>query len=265
MPVVDENDFAYAKEKGVMFDPITITHDECVEKIVALASLITPQQVGRAFLSSLSTRCLEWRSAIASYHITSQLSEHHFKDMGEEHYRKRGMCRPEYFPCGICGDTGSGLTAYRNYVEEDLNMRNLERIKYGGLRRYELLYVMFDLMQFERDEIPEPTAEDISLFRQILAAADSCPKGVAFGYLRDALKEIKGLKSNHNERSNLLDTLAYIGVLQPSSYDHPASWWSDWRYIMYWRGGDGINPDALRRYFPPIKAHREDAVRYFIP
>ena len=60
-------DFIYAKEKGLMFDPFSISHDDCVKKIVQLGKTITTDQVAKAFLSSLSTRRLDWRSAIASY------------------------------------------------------------------------------------------------------------------------------------------------------------------------------------------------------
>lgn len=60
-------DFAYAKEKGLMFEPITISHDECVKKIVRLANTITMEQVARAFMCSLSTRRLEWSSAYRLY------------------------------------------------------------------------------------------------------------------------------------------------------------------------------------------------------
>ena len=73
------------------------------------------------------------------------------------------------------------------------DMLNPDRIKNGGVRRNNLLDVIFDLMQFEKEEIPKPTEEDMSLFRQMHATLYSCQKGVGFGCLRDALKEIKGL------------------------------------------------------------------------
>ena len=57
-------DFEYAKQKGLMFDRITISHDECVKRVVNLANTITQEQVAKAFLCSLSTRRLDWRSAL---------------------------------------------------------------------------------------------------------------------------------------------------------------------------------------------------------
>lgn len=67
------DDFLYAKEKGVMFDPLTISHDDCVKKIIEIANTITLEQIAKAFLSSLSTRRLDWRSGISSYYIAKLL------------------------------------------------------------------------------------------------------------------------------------------------------------------------------------------------
>ena len=55
-------DFAYAKEKGLMFDPITISHNDCIKRIVKLANTISIEKVVKAFLCSLSTRRLDWPS-----------------------------------------------------------------------------------------------------------------------------------------------------------------------------------------------------------
>ena len=71
-------DFAYAKEKGLMFDPITISHDECVKRVVNLANNITIEQVAKAFLCSLSTRRLDWRSAVSSYYIAKLFTVHKY-------------------------------------------------------------------------------------------------------------------------------------------------------------------------------------------
>lgn len=65
-PVTAPDDFLYAKEKGMMFDPFTISHDDCVSQIVKLAASVSMEQTAKAFLSSLSTRRLDWRSGIAS-------------------------------------------------------------------------------------------------------------------------------------------------------------------------------------------------------
>ncbi len=47
-------DFAYAKEKGLMFDPITISHNDCIKRIVKLANAISMEKVVKAFLKNTS-------------------------------------------------------------------------------------------------------------------------------------------------------------------------------------------------------------------
>ena len=49
-------EFAYAKRAGLMFDPVDVFHDAVVERALELRRRITPAEVGKAFLASLSTR-----------------------------------------------------------------------------------------------------------------------------------------------------------------------------------------------------------------
>lgn len=44
---IDDSDFAYAKEKGLMFDPPTISFDECVEKIVKLTTKMSEDKYNK--------------------------------------------------------------------------------------------------------------------------------------------------------------------------------------------------------------------------
>jgi hypothetical protein len=58
------DDFEYAKSQGLMFDPFSIDHDACIQEIRRLVGEISLEQVAAGFLSSLSSRRLDWRSAI---------------------------------------------------------------------------------------------------------------------------------------------------------------------------------------------------------
>ena len=69
-------DFEYAKSKGLMFDPFTISHDECIKEIIKLKESILNDTIARAFLSSLTTRRVDWRSALASYAIAKKIPPH---------------------------------------------------------------------------------------------------------------------------------------------------------------------------------------------
>ena len=61
------DDFAYAKSRRVMFDPIRPTHGEAISRLHSVIHRLEPRQVADGFLASLSTRRLDWRSALGSY------------------------------------------------------------------------------------------------------------------------------------------------------------------------------------------------------
>ena len=234
----DLEDFLYAKEKGLMFDPITISHDDCVKRILEIADTITLEQVSKAFLSSLSTRRLDWRSGISSYYTAKQIPLHHFAPSANADYA-----------CQSCHDVHYEVIGYDHYVEEDLNVLNFERIKWGGVRHDELLYILFDLEQFKKEQIPEPTEADIAIFRSILKAVDSCGPGAYPSVLCDKLKEIPTLKANKAQRQVLVEILACIDILRPLSYDRPIKGKNDWRFVEYWRGEDGYDEETVKKLF----------------
>ena len=155
-----EDSFQYAKSKGLMFDPFSISHDECVNEILKMAEAIASEKAVKAFLSSLSSRRLDWRSGLASYFMAQQLIQHHYDESGNAMHQS--------FSCGICRDLKYGMRGNKCYENEDLNVLNFERVKWGGVRHGDLLYAYFDLKQFLSAEIPEPTDEDLSIFRDIL-------------------------------------------------------------------------------------------------
>jgi hypothetical protein len=73
---VSTSDFAYAKQAGVMFDPVDSTHDESVTRALANRDRVTPETVADAFLASLSRQRLDWRSALGSYSAILNLTSH---------------------------------------------------------------------------------------------------------------------------------------------------------------------------------------------
>lgn len=84
-----------AKEKGVMFDPLTISHDACINRII--------YQDGKVVHTS--------------------------------------------YTCKICNNLKYGVIGNEHYLNEDLNVLNFERIKWGGVRHGALIYTLFDLEQ----------------------------------------------------------------------------------------------------------------------
>lgn len=133
-----------------------------------------------------------------------------------------------------------GVIGPECYVNEDLNVLNFERIKWGGVRHGELIYTLFDLEEFIKEQISEPTETDIEILKNILSMVSSCNPGDYSSVLRDKLKNVPNLKSSKDERSAIIEILACIEVLKPMSYDRPVKGKHDWTYDEFWRGGGWI-------------------------
>jgi hypothetical protein len=246
---IDPADFEYAKSKGLMFDTITVTHDQCVDEILDIANTISIGKVSKAFLSSLSNRRLAWRSGIASFSIAKQLTKHKYsKAVIGYSYNDNGKINHTSYVCGICRDLKYGISrGYENYIDDDLNVLNFERIKWGGMRHGDLLYTLFDLKMFNTEKITEPTIEDINIFKKILEVIETSQENDSPSKLEKRLSEI--IKSTKSERFALIEIMACIEILKPGSYDRPIRGRNDWAYAKYWRGIDKYNQEAVKKYF----------------
>lgn len=235
-------DFQYAKSKGLMFDPFSIHHDECIKLIKALEKSISKNDIAKAFLGSLSTRRLDWRSAVSSYAISKLISDHQYKEYNFS-------LDPDYpsFTCEVCKDTKYGVQGSAVYENSDLNVLNFERLKWGGVRHGNILYTYFDLREFCNEDIPEPTKDDVLIFKEILNIIETSNPDDYPSTLADRLKDV--IKSNKNERETLIEILACIGILKPASYDRPIRGKNDWVYVEHWRGKDSYCEDAAENYF----------------
>ena len=90
-PAVAPDEFEIAKAAGFMFDPSVSTHEKAVTKAINTAELIDPRDIAHAFVASLTSRRLEYRSALGSFAFARLLPYH-------EPVEYRGDL------CGICGD-----------------------------------------------------------------------------------------------------------------------------------------------------------------
>lgn len=241
-------DFAYAKSKGLMFDRLTISHDECLNEIFQILPTITIEKVAKAFLSSLSSRRLDWRSGLASYFIAKQLTKHSYTPaLSGTSYDEDGIINHDDDTCRVCRDLKYGIIGDENYKNIDLNVLNFERIKWGGVRHGDLDYTLFDLSQFLSADIPEPKQEDILIFKSILdVIANSEPDDYP-GTLANNLAAV--IKSTKDERKILIEILACIDILKPASYNRPVRGKSDWVFVEFWRGEDKYNQAAVNKYF----------------
>ena len=137
----EKTDFAYAKEKGLMFDPLTITKPELSLRIQEIVSAISIKKVTDAFLCSLTNNRPDWRSALASYTNAQRLL---VDDNVPDFYFGQGN-------------------------DVDLNVLNFERIKWGGVRHNNGLYNWLDLSLLDKEDIPNPSKQDIDILTSILS------------------------------------------------------------------------------------------------
>ena len=247
--ITTPEDFQYAKEKGIMFDALTISHDDCVKQMIETVKSISKEQVARAFLSSLSTRKLDWRSGIASYYIAQLFIPHQYTPIASGFAYKDGKMVVGSYTCEVCKNLKYGVIGREKYINTDLNVMNFERIKWGGVRHGDLIYTLFDLKQFKKEKITEPNRVDIEIFKGILNAIQSCNCGDSPSNLCDKLKNIPNFKSNHSERFVIVEILACIGILSPKSYNRKEPGKHDWTYATFWRGEDGYDAEVVEEYF----------------
>jgi len=236
---IPAEDFEHAKSAGLMFPSSSFTHDEIVAKAIHVAKAITPQHVADAFLSSLGSRQLQWRSALGSYAVLSLLPEHELE--GDRN-------------CCTCGE-------HPKSDDEDWNVLNFERHKWGGVRHSQIPYAWFDLQQLKSSPPPEPSEEDIGILRTILQAVESAPSATTANKLEKRLGPL--LKSNKDERGILIAILGLAGILETSEHpgfrrsfiradqrDLPSRHFVDMAYpACWWRRTDGVNQEAVSYWF----------------
>jgi len=249
-PTTAPDDFAYAKAAGLMFErPVSRTHDDIVRQVVEAAAGLTPSDAANAFLSSLTTRHLEHRSILGSYAVARHLAEHDLVQWEEDHSGSKHRC-------AVCG-------LWSVELDIDVNVLNFERYKWGGVRRDDLTYVLFDLQQFrELDERPVATSDDFAAFQQLMNELEKQPADVSAPKAQAALR---ALPSNKAEREVVLDILGVCGVLETTEHrgyserfvpahqrNLPPLRFVERAYpVCWWKGRDGVNRQALAAFGLP--------------
>lgn len=239
---VTEEDYAYAKERGFLFDPPEAeSHEDALKRAKAAVEKIDARDVANAFLYSLSTRELQYRSALGSYYYAKAIPEHRLEDTGED------------FHCYLCGWCNGA---------SDYNVFSFERYKWGGVRHTQLDYAAFDLEQFLKQPKVTPREEDISALRELLACVRELEPRNKAGKLRDLVSQKKLLQTNKNEITGILEILGICGILAGTEcpgYETyfadeycraPQEHTNDMQYpLNHWRVSDGINEKRFEEVF----------------
>ncbi|NLS96822.1 MAG: hypothetical protein GXX96_32200 [Planctomycetaceae bacterium] len=235
------DDFEYAKQAGVMFDPIRVSHDDIVKRAIAAVRAVKRQAVADAFIVSLSSRRLDLRSALGSFAVFQHFARHPAPAGGE--------------PCPECGEYNG------KPKEEDLNVLNFERLKWGGVRHDQPLYASMDMELFRQLPRVAPTAADVAVFKGVFKAIEGTPVKTSSAVLQKYLA--KAFKSSKAERDVLVGILGYCGILATAAHPGFLSGFVPWserdlperRFVdmaypaCWWQRADGINSKALAYWF----------------
>ena len=242
---ITDEEFEFCKKQGYMFDPpVDVTHEEFFSKLDDVLDKVNPKDVANAFLFSLSTRKLEYRSALGSYWYAVSIPE---KIKKENPY--------------LCG--WSRWSDFQLKRSSGYNVLNFERYKWGGVRHTKPKYALFDLEQFLLLPKVTPKDEDIRILKEILSCVSELKPSDKVGALQKTITSKKIFSSNKSEVQIMLDILGICGVL--SSADHPCyadkfapcdgsrdpvESKNDYAYpVNRWYAKDGINLNRLKIVF----------------
>jgi len=243
---ITQAEFEYAKRAGLMFDRVDVSHDAVIERALKIRGTLALERVARAFLCSLSSRRLDWRSALGSYSAVFHLPAHRF------------MSTSNPFTCGVCGQFDDSRAV-------DVSVLNFQRLKWGGVHHEDLYYAVQDLEWFAALEVPAPNERDLNVLSTALAKFANLPADAGPAELEKSLRGV--LPSNRSERRILIQILGLAGILIPKTRptfwkEYPLKtdrefphkpWKTDWSYpVVWWRGADGINRDAVAFWFPML-------------
>lgn len=246
MKYITKEDFEYAKKNSVMYDQEDISHDEIGRRIKTAVAKIKKEEVVDAFLYSLSTRQLEYRSFLSSYCIGKSLVEHSFIPSPE----------PNEGICTICE-----LHTYE--FEDPIEFNTINYFKYkDGACFDNLIQVLFDLEQFPKLPVVKPVENDYEILADLKKIIEASEPNDRISQLKKKIS--KTFKSNDEERLGVLEILGVIGILHDDihfGYDkqfvtyperehrpvrnddvgYPARWWQgkfgiDHEKWQYWFG-----------------------------
>ncbi len=241
-PRITKEEFEYAKRMGLMFDPIPAAHDGIVDAALKARDTVAFGSVVAAFVASLTSGKRQQRSALGSYAVLARMPQHSFHERD---------C------CPVCGTY--------NFPEKqiDLNLCNVERFKWGGVRHETLRYAALDLQCFAAEEVSDPTTEDVAILRKLLQVIGGVESNCQPIELAKQLRPV--FKSNQSERITVVEILSYCGILEhpdhrgflerfPMFADRaiPASApmaLADSYPLVWWHGACGVNESAVQQVF----------------
>ncbi|MDR6194768.1 hypothetical protein [Siphonobacter sp. SORGH_AS_0500] len=243
-------EFEYAKRAGLMFDAITLSHNQAIDWLFEARGKVTKRQVTSAFVASFSSNRLDWRSGLSAYVLALNFPAHSYS-------KPLNDCKP----CPICGDF---------FLEDperiDLSGINKDRFTLGCASTPDD-HLSVPLLAFHLEQhslLPEikPTLNDVSILKEIFNTVSQAKENDTPNDLEKSIASKKLFKSNHWQRRCVLQTLSFCNIIEhPRAQGYTNHFVSpekrsinnhisEWDYpIRLWKGKFGIHKAALEYWF----------------
>lgn len=231
---------------------VRLTHDEALARLFAVRKHVSVRQAADAWVASLGSAPLIYRSALRSALVARWLPDHPFTPTAVYSHCTK---------CGVCGYDKSSGAIDLDHLDE-LRQRNGRGV-WGWDEPPDM--VALDLEHFCTLPTRVPTADDArtlrTLIRAIVALGAAGTRAKAEKCVAGVLRARRA-PSNVDIRTSLLQTLSWGSVL--CTADHPGVLrafvpWDDrpmkseWGWPLgYWSGADGVNQRALKVIFPTV-------------
>lgn len=238
---------------GILVPVSIMTHDEIIFEIKLLSERIAVNAAAKAFLYSLSSADLRYRTAISSLFWAKALPGH--SSLG-------GQTGRSYGSCNICGC----MYGLDEAEEIDFNyfgvFRYLPPTQYAGRLDFgRAEYVLNDLREFEKLPAVEPVEEDYYILNRIFGAITTLKSHNKASALVSDIRKQKIINTTGNGIHCLLGVLSMCGILETDEhkgYLHTFTGYNDREMYMdsdlfypldRWRAKFGVNYEAVQEVF----------------
>ncbi len=246
---ITDDEYRYCVNNGYLFSSsLTFDHDEIIRLAKELVNEIRIEDVSNAFLYSLSSRDLRYRSALGSYMYLLNLPVHEYQG--------------DIF-CPLCNDYYNGNKP--NTISLNVNVFNFERVKWGGARHDHISYAIFDLLEFKKLALVKHSEQDSLILINILECITELEPKDRIGKLLKLVHSKKIISTNKDELQALLGILSMSSILSSEKEKgyffefkdvyqrNPATHKSDYLFpSTWWSASDSYNMKALGYIFKEL-------------
>ncbi|MNW28430.1 hypothetical protein D3C74_52560 [compost metagenome] len=219
-------------------------HEQTLTELRQLAKPWTLNQTAQAFVASLWSAPMIWRSLLTAKLIADAVPDHEFTPY------------PSSNTCQICGLNVA--------MAKDTSLEWYWRMTSGTPLDGDLFGHVLALQEMAGQELPTPNEYDRWILRAILTVLRSLPANTRYSKAAQALKKERLLptRSEYAYR-DLLETLGLIGILDTTDYPGMATEFTSYQKrdqrpnirvevqapLAWWDSSIGINETTLARIF----------------